>query len=62
LFESSEHLWQFVGYTKTFDYVDHNKVWKILKDIGIPNHLTCLLRNLYSGQETTVRTGHGTID
>ena len=42
--------------------VDHNKLWKILKEIGIPDHLTCLLRNLYAGQETTVRTGHGTID
>ena len=50
----------FIDYTKTFDYVDHNKLWKILKEIGIPDHLTCLLRNLYSGQEATVRTGHGT--
>ena len=46
--------------TKTFDCVDHNKLWKILKEIGIPDHLTCLLRNLYAGQEATVRTGHGT--
>ena len=45
-----------------FDCVDHNKLWKILKEIGIPDHLTCLLRNLYTGQEATVRTGHGTID
>ena len=45
-----------------FDYVDHNKLWKILKDMGIPDHLTCLLRNLYAGQEATVRTGHGTTD
>ena len=45
-----------------FDCVDHNKLWKMLKDIGIPNHLTCLLRNLYTGQETTVRTGHGTTN
>ena len=46
----------------TFDCVDHNKLWKILKEIGIPDHLTCLLRNLYAGQEATVRTGHGTTD
>ena len=48
--------------TKTFDCVDHNKLWKILKEMGIPDHLTCLLRNLYAGQEVTVRTGHGTTD
>ena len=47
---------------KAFDCVDHNKLWKILKDIGIPDHLTCLLRNLYAGQEATVRTGHGATD
>ena len=47
---------------KTFDCVDHNKMWKILKEMGIPDHLTCLLRNLYAGQEATVRTGHGTTD
>ena len=47
---------------KGFDYVDHNKLWKILKEMGIPDHLTCLLRNLYAGQEATVRTGHGTTD
>ena len=52
----------FVDYAKAFDYVDHNKLWKILKEMGIPDHLTCLLRNLYAGQETTVRTGHGTAD
>ena len=52
----------FIGYAKTFDYVDHNKRWKILKEMGIPDHLTCLLRNLYAGQEATVRTGHGTRD
>ena len=52
----------FIDYTKAFDYVDHNKVWKILKEMGIPDHLTCLLRNLYAGQEATVRTGHGTTD
>ena len=52
----------FIDYAKAFDCVDHNKLWKILKEMGIPDHLTCLLRNLYAGQEATVRTGHGTID
>ena len=52
----------FIGYAKAFDYVDHNKLWKLLKEMGIPNHLICLLRNLYAGQEATVRTGHGTTD
>ena len=52
----------FIDYAKAFDYVDHNKLWKILKEMGIPEHLTCLLRNLYAGQEATVRTGHGTTD
>ena len=52
----------FIDYAKTFDYVDHNKLWKILKEMGIPDHLTCLLRNLYAGQEATVRTGHETTD
>ena len=52
----------FIDYTKAFDYVDHNKLWIILKEMGIPDHLTCLLRNLYAGQEATVRTGHGTTD
>ena len=52
----------FIDYTKAFDCVDHNKLWKILKGMGIPDHLTCLLRNLYAGQEATVRTGHGTTD
>ena len=52
----------FIDYAKAFDYVDHNKLWKILREIGIPDHLTCLLRNLYAGQEATVRTGHGTTD
>ena len=52
----------FLDYAKTFDCVDHNKLWKILKEKGISDHLTCLLRNLYSGQEATVRTGHGTTD
>ena len=51
-----------IDYTKAFDSVDHNKLWKILKEIGIPDHLTCLLRNLCEGQEATVRTGHGTTD
>ena len=50
----------FIDYTKAFDCVDHNKLWKILKEMGIPDHLTCLQRNLYAGQEATVRTGHGT--
>ena len=50
----------FIDYAKIFDCVDHNKLWKILKEMGIPNHLTCLLRNLYAGQEVTVRTGHRT--
>ena len=49
----------FVDYTKAFDLVDHNKLWKILKEMGLPDHLTCHLRNLYAGQEATVRTGHG---
>ena len=50
----------FIDYAKAFDCVDHNKLWEILQEIGIPDHLTCLLRNLYAGQEATVRTGHGT--
>ena len=52
----------FMDYAKAFDCVDHNKLWKILKEMGIPDHLTCLFRNLYAGQEATVRTGHGTTD
>ena len=52
----------FIEYVKSFDCVDHNKLWKILKKMGISDHLTCLLRNLYAGQEATVRTGHGTSD
>ena len=52
----------FINYTKAFGCVNHNKLWKILKEMGIPNHLTCLLRNLYAGQEATVRTGHVTAD
>ena len=52
----------FIDYAKAFDCVDHNKLWKILKEVGVPVHLTCLLRNLYAGQEASVRTGHGTTD
>ena len=52
----------FIDYTKAFDCVDHNKLWKILKEMGIPDHLICLLRNLYAGQEETVRTKHGTSE
>ena len=52
----------FTDYAKAFNCVDHNKLWKILKEMGIPDHLTCLLRNLYAGQEATVRTGHETTD
>ena len=52
----------FIDYAKAFDCVDHDKLWKILKEIGLPNRLTSLLRNLYAGQEATVRTGHGTTD
>ena len=52
----------FIDYAKAFDCVDHNKLWKILKELGVPDHLTCLLRNLYAGQEATVSTEHGTTD
>ena len=52
----------FIAYAKVFDYVDHNKLWKILKELCIPDHLTCLLRNVYAGQEEAVRIGHGTTD
>ena len=52
----------FIDYAKAFDCVDHNQLWKILKEMGTPDHLTCLLRNPYAGQEATVRTGHGTTD
>ena len=52
----------FTDYAKAFDYVDHNKLWKILKEMGIPDHFTCLLRNLFVGQEATVRTRHGTME
>ena len=51
-----------IDYAKAFDCVDHNKLWKVLQDMGIPDHLTCLLRNPYAGQEATVRTGHGATD
>ena len=58
-----KHRYFFIDYSKAFDYVDHKKkLWKILQEMGIPDHLTCLLRNLYAGQEATVRTGHGTTD
>ena len=60
--ESSRKTFCFIDYAKTFDCVDQNKLWKILKETGIPDHLTCLLRNLYADQEVTVRTGHGTTD
>ena len=52
----------FIDYAKAFDCVDHNKLWKILQEMGIPHNLTCLLRNLYADQEATIRTGHGTTD
>ena len=60
-FQKNIYFW-FIDYAKTFDYVDHNKLWKTLKEMGTPHHITCLLRNLYAGQEATVRTGHGTMD
>ena len=61
--EFQKHMYFcFIEYAKAIDCVDHNKLWKILQEMGIPDHLTCLLRNLYSGQEATVRTGHGTTD
>ena len=60
-FQKNIYFW-FIDYAKAFDCVDHNKLWKILKEMGIPDHLTCLLRNLYAGQEATVRTRHGTTD
>ena len=59
--EFQKHIYFcFIDYTKAFDCVDHNKLWKILKEMGIPDHLICLLGNVYAGQEATVRTGHGT--
>ena len=61
--EFQKHIYFcFIDYAKAFDCVNHNKLWKILKEMGIPDHLTCLLRNLYAGLEATVRTGHGTTD
>ena len=67
IMEKAREFWKniyfcFIDYAKAFDYVDHNKLWKILKEMGILDHLTCLLRNLYAGQEATVRTEHGTTD
>ena len=59
--EFQKTIYFFIDYAKAFDCVDHNKLWKILKEMGISDHLTCLLRNLYVGQEATVRTGHGTM-
>ena len=60
-FQKSTHFC-FIDHAKAFDCVEHNKLWKFLQEMGIADHLTCLLRNLYAGQEATVRTGHGTID
>ena len=60
-FQKNIYLW-FIDYAKAFDCVGRNKLWKILQEMGIPDHLTCLLRNLYASQEATVRTGHGTTD
>ena len=57
-----KHLLLFNDYAKAFDCVDHNKLWKILQEMGISDHLSCLLRNLYAGQEATVRSGYGTTD
>ena len=60
--EFQKNIFCFMDYAKAFDCVDHNKLWKILQEMGIPDHLTCTLRNLYAAQEATVRTGHGTTD
>ena len=60
--QKSIYFFFFIDYAKAFDCVDHNKLWKILEEMGIPDHLICLLRNLYAGQEATVKTGHGTTD
>ena len=61
--DNCKNIWFcFIDYTKAFDCMDHNKLWKILKEMGIPDHLTCLLRNLHAGQEATVRIGHGTMN
>ena len=62
LFPEYFHWLFFIDYTKAFNCVDHYKLWKIIKEMGIPDHLNCLLRNLYAGQEATVRTGHGTTE
>ena len=61
-FQKKKHLFLLIVYAKAFDCVDHNKLWKIMKEMELPDHLTCLLRNLYAGQEATVRTGYGTTD
>ena len=60
--EFQKNIYCIIDYAKAFDFMDHNKLWKILKEMGIPDHLTCLLRNLYAGQKATVRTGHGKMD
>ena len=60
--QSSRKTFSFIDYAKAFDCEDHSKLWKILQEMGIPDHLTCLLRNLYAGQEATIRTGHGATD
>ena len=60
--EFQKNYFCFIDYAEAFDFVDHNKLWKIFKEMGIPDHLTCLLQNLYAGQEATVRTRHGTTD
>ena len=60
--EFQKNIYCFTDYAKAFDCVDHSKLWKIFKEMGIPDHLTCLLRNVYAGQEARVRTGHGTTD
>ena len=59
---TERHLLLLIDYAKAFDCVDHNKLWEILQEMGIPDHFTCLMRNLYTGQEATVRTGYGTTD
>ena len=61
-FQKKKIYFCFIDHDKAYDWVDHNKLWKILKEMGIPDHLTCLLRNMHAGQEATVRTGHGTIN
>ena len=61
-FQKKKIYFCFIDYAKAFDCVDHNKLWKILKEMGIPDHVSCLLRNLYAGQEATVRTEHGTTN